>query len=317
MAQAAYPMLYGPEQAVWVKRLEAEHDNLLATLTWCQRESSEREAGLQLAVALYLFWQMRGYLSEGLRWLETMLSLSTQAPAPLRAQALSASGFLAIYLGDFVKSRAYWEKSLVLFQDLNDTSRTGMQLKFLSYLAQQERNHSRAIRLAELSLNLQIDAENHWETTNSLFCLADVAYLRGHIDQAAALLNETVAIARELGNLWGLGRILSRQGQVAQAQNKLEDAVALIYEGLASCQDGGDHWGITLALVGLSGVAIEKGKPVQAAQLLGAVDMWRSTISAVLSRVDQLSYESNTSKVQAAFYPPPRSWISIAHLKCS
>jgi predicted ATPase/DNA-binding CsgD family transcriptional regulator len=300
LAQAAHLKLYGPEQAVLVDRLEAEHDNLRAALSWCLRESNGLEPGLQLAVALHKFWQMRGYLSEGRMWLETMLSQSRQPPDSLRAQALSALGYLAIHLGDFVKARKHWEQSLALYQNLDDTNRIGEQLKFLAYLAQQEHDHSGAINLAEQSLSFQRETGNHWETASVLFCLANAVYIRGDIDRAAGLLEETVTIAREMGNLWGLGRRLVRLGQVARAQNNLERAVALIQEGLAACQDGGDHWGITMALVGLAGVAIERGDPARAARLLGAVETRRNIISAVLWRVDQLENERNTTEAQVA-----------------
>jgi predicted ATPase len=93
---------------------EAEHDNLRAALAWSQRESSEIQPGLQLATALHMFWQMRGYISEGRKWLEIMLSRGREAPAPLRARVLSAAGFQTFHLGDFEQAIAYWEQALAM-----------------------------------------------------------------------------------------------------------------------------------------------------------------------------------------------------------
>ena len=161
LALAADAKLRGPEQVVWVDRLETEHDNLRAALAWSQQEPEGVEPGLQLATSLYLFWQMRGYLSEGRRWLEIMLFRGSQAPAALRARALSAAGLLAIISGDFAQARAFWEQSLAIYQDQADTGRIGLVLMYLAYLAQHERDFSHAASLAGQSLSLQRAARTH------------------------------------------------------------------------------------------------------------------------------------------------------------
>lgn len=300
LAETADPELHGPEQAIWVEQMEAEHDNLRAALAWSQREPDGIEPGLQLATALSQFWQLRGHLSEGRRWLEIMLSGGSKAPASLRARALSETGFLSFHLGDFAQVRANWEQALRLYQNLADTSRIGWQLTFLAWLAQHEGDYSGAVSLAEQSLNLLREVEDQWGISGALFCLADTAYIQGDLTRASTLLEEAVAISRELGNLWSLGRRLARLGQVAQAQNKLERARALIQEGLTVCRSAGDQWGVTMALVGLAGVAGKQGEPVRAARLLGSVETRQNTIGAALWPVDQLEYQHNLAAAHAA-----------------
>jgi ATP/maltotriose-dependent transcriptional regulator MalT len=288
-----------------VDRLEAEHDNLRAALAWCQQEPDGSEPGLQLAAALNMFWQMRGYLSEGRRWLETMLSRGLSAPDVLRARALSASGFLAFHLGDFAGARVDWEQALAMYQAQGNTVRIGWQLLFLGYLTQQERDYARAAHLAEQSLRLQRQAEDRWGISSALFCLADAVYVQGDVTRAAELLEEALAIARELGNLWGAGRRLVRLGQItlsqdAQTENNLGRAMALIQEGMSACRTAGDQWGISMALVGLAGAAVRRGEHERAALLLGAVETRRNTIGAALWLVDQLEYQKTAAAARAA-----------------
>ena len=52
-----------------VDRLEREHDNMRAALTWAL-ERKEVEVALRLGGALWWFWWLRGHYSEGRRWLD-------------------------------------------------------------------------------------------------------------------------------------------------------------------------------------------------------------------------------------------------------
>ena len=68
LAEEAEPELEGPQQGLWLERLEREHDNLRAALSWVL-ERGEGELGLRFGGALWRFWYNRGYMSEGIGWL--------------------------------------------------------------------------------------------------------------------------------------------------------------------------------------------------------------------------------------------------------
>jgi predicted ATPase len=93
LAEEAEPAMVGPEQHVWVERLEREHDNIRAALG-CLGEEREAERGLRLSAALLRFWWFRGHLAEGRERLEGMLDLpeASLARDEARAKALHVLG---------------------------------------------------------------------------------------------------------------------------------------------------------------------------------------------------------------------------------
>ena len=103
LAEAAAPELLGAQQAVWLDRLEQELGNFRAALAWCASRGDRPDAaetGMRLAAALWRFWDERFYLSEGCRWLETVLRTCGPAAATTRARVLLGLGRFAAHRCD-------------------------------------------------------------------------------------------------------------------------------------------------------------------------------------------------------------------------
>src|SRR5215211_5247743 len=104
LAEEAYPELKGANQLEWLERLEAEHDNMRAALSWAS-ERKEAEVALRLGGALWRFWSVRGYYSEGRRWLQEALSMDGRGSPGSRAMALAGAGSLASVQGDYDRAK--------------------------------------------------------------------------------------------------------------------------------------------------------------------------------------------------------------------
>ena len=87
LAEDAEPKLQGPEDVEWLERLEVEHDNMRAALSWALEQRRGR-GGLRLAGALGWFWEAHGHYSEGRRWLEEALAQDDRASMAARVKAL-------------------------------------------------------------------------------------------------------------------------------------------------------------------------------------------------------------------------------------
>ena len=192
LAEKAEPELNGDEQEFWLRRLEDEYDNIRAALRWAPEHTPE--LGLRLAGALWLFWEIRGYLSETRHLLADLLSQPrTLAHTVERAKALHTAGNLADTQGDHEAALDYYTESLVIYRELGD-----------------RRNAARPLN----GLGL-------------------VAWGKGDFVAARSFLEESLAIKRELANPSSISIALNNLGLVAHAQGDYSTARAYLEESLS------------------------------------------------------------------------------------
>jgi predicted ATPase len=117
VAEKAKPELQGPQQDIWLERLEREHGNLRKALGWLM-EQEEIEKALRLGVALARFWEVHGHLSEGYQWLERALSRSQNVAMSARAWGLNEAAWLASLQNKLNRAEILLSESLSLFTDL-------------------------------------------------------------------------------------------------------------------------------------------------------------------------------------------------------
>ncbi|MFQ5874043.1 MAG: tetratricopeptide repeat protein, partial [Dehalococcoidia bacterium] len=338
LAEAVEPELEGPEQGKWLDRLEAEHDNLRAALEWF-KQSGEAEAELWLAGAMWGFWYVRGYVSEGRRWLEGALKRGSGASALVRAQALNNAGGLVWRQGDLGRAAELFEESLTLYQELGDKWGIADSLSNLGVIVRQQGDLEQAVELFEESLALDQELGNKQGIAISLLSLGNVVVEQGNYERAAELFEEGLALSRELGdkrdiaasltNLggvaveqgdlgWaaelfeeslaldqelgdkeGIASSLSGLGEVARHQGDLGQAVELFEESLTLYRELGDKRGSTECLEGLAGLTCARGQPERAARLFGAAEALCEAIGAPLSPADRADYDRDVSTVHA------------------
>jgi len=236
LAEEAEPRLFGEEQIAWFDRLEQEHENLRAALQWFM-EREEPESALCMSGALVRFWSVRGYVSEGRKWLEGALAIGEHVEASIRAKALNGAGWLAFMRSDYERAEESCGAALNLFRELSNTRGAALSLHRLGQVASKRDNHARARALLEESLALYRRVNDKGGLAYSLMVLAGMLDSQVEAAQARALLEESLALFREARNkeglawsLWALGRVILSQGNLAMARSPLEEGLALFEE---------------------------------------------------------------------------------------
>jgi predicted ATPase/class 3 adenylate cyclase/tetratricopeptide (TPR) repeat protein len=244
LAEEAEPELTGPRQAMWLQRLEREHDNLRAALQWGLvpgEDKHRREIALRLGGTLRRFWIVRGQLSEGRNFLEQALVESKGVPASVRVKAFVTAANLANHQGDNDQTEALAEKSRALYQELGDTQGIALSLRLLAGVAGRRGTLPASRMLNEEALALFREVGDKEGAALSLHNIGLVAIAQGKFAEARALLEESLALHRELGNKAGMANALSALASALfDSQGDATTLRALLDESLALSQEVGD-----------------------------------------------------------------------------
>ena len=259
VAEEAEPMLWGADDAAWLHRLEQEHDNMRAALSWAI-EREEAELALRLGGALRWFWYMEGYYGEGRRWLEAALDKDWGVAAEPRARALEGVGWLASGQGDLDRAQAAAEEGLKLSKDAAVGSVVAADSKhMLGEAARLRGDYERAAVLLEESLALHREARATRGVAWSLGNLANASADRGDHEQAKELYEEGLALSRELGGAELLGAYLISLGYEFLLEGNPERASALNEEAVALYRKRGHRGRLQIALDNLGWAALVRG----------------------------------------------------------
>jgi predicted ATPase/transcriptional regulator with XRE-family HTH domain len=260
LAEQSELSLQGPEQARWLARLDAEHDNLRAALAWAFT-SGALEAGLRLVGAAGEFWTIRGYWAEGRTWQARLEAEATDVPIlpAVRAKALVVVSHLARMQGDFEAARSLAETSLALYDGLGDKLGVAMALNRLANVALMQHDYDTARPLLEQCLALRRELDDRYGIVRALDALGAVAHNQGDYEDAHRLWGESLVLCRELGHARGVAAASHNLGQVNRRLGDLPAAQALFQESLTLHRQLGDKPGIATSLSSLSVVAWERG----------------------------------------------------------
>jgi predicted ATPase/class 3 adenylate cyclase len=297
-AEEAAPLLHGPDEGIWLERLETEHDNLRSALERSRRET-DAERGLRLAVALRRFWEMRGHFTEGRRWLEDLVARGNTASPLLRAAALNGAGVLAYRQGDYGRVAALCAEALALCEAHKDVSEAALSLHFLAHLKQVEGDYGAASEMMQQSVALYREAGDRVGAANSVDCLGEVARSAQDYDRAAVLTEEAMALYSELGYARGRAHAMHNLGYVRLRQGDAAGARALFRESLQLARGLENNRDVVYALAGLAGASVAGAEPRHAARLFGAVEALLASVEIQLEPAEHAEFVRNTAAVRA------------------
>src|SRR5258706_1959846 len=251
LAEAAEPKLEGTEQELWLDRLEMEHDNFLAALTWSYTSDDEGEIGLLLVGAIWQFWLIRGYVNEGMVWFGRLLERAKSASKLARARAYNGFGFLSWAWSDYRQANILLNEGLSIFRELGDKHGIAWVLNHLGHVALAQNELELAADMVQESLalfrELGADSNIAWNLLN----LGDIVRAQGDDIRAIAYYDESLELFRKIndhrGIAWALDHLGDHVGRTVEEQD-YKQAMTLFSESIELFRKLGDKWGTAWVL---------------------------------------------------------------------
>jgi predicted ATPase len=283
LAEPSAAELAGPGQLAWLGRLETEHDNLWAAMSWLV-DQGHLDQATRLFLLTWRFWWLRGHLAELARPGDEMEAGSQDLPPDQRALALTGAGFILLANGDLPRAQTAFEQSLPLFQQTSESLGVvinGTVLVVLGHLAAIRREYAAASKLLGDGLALaQKFRDGELTGYDHLQQLLTIAFADNFLGQvrlsqadngaAARLFTDGLAVARRAQDRISILISLYDLALSSQAQGDLADAAGHLKEGLAIAAEAGDETSAAYYLEALAAVAAQQDNPHRAARLLAA-----------------------------------------------
>jgi predicted ATPase/DNA-binding CsgD family transcriptional regulator len=265
--QAAAPRLDGPDGPALVSRLELEHDNMRTALRWLL-DNSDIDRAVQMAGALWSFWEVHGHVGEGLTWLDAALGSARTASPPARARALIGAAALRRERGDYFTAVASARESADIRRSLGDQAGLAESLLILANVVALAGNPAEATTLSAESLEIRRQRQDTVGTAWALEVLGlllmfqgDFAAARQHFEQALAIREGKRDNIVDALLLRGLGVLGGSVGEATSARSLLEEALDVF-------RARGDVGGMGASLLGLGDLALRQGDRTAGRQYL-------------------------------------------------
>jgi len=297
--QVASPNIkQGNDVARWLDRVEADHNNLRAVMTWIVEDPSRIPSASEFIVDMGRFWYDRNHFTEGRRWLDQIVAAYSE-PTAERANLLRTCGDFHRVQGDYAEARLIEEEGLAVSKALGYERGMYQSMDALAILAGIQRDYARASELLEQVLDYRRRTKDALRLTATLNNLAIASRRLGNFERARELYEEAISVTRENGNLMSLGHALNGLSEVHTESKDFAAALELQRQGLEVRRQIGDWKGVAFSLGSIAISLHHLDKPARAAQLESACIKLRGELGVSFPAIAQAEHDELSASLRA------------------
>ncbi len=343
MALATEPEYRGPNQKLWLDRIEAAYNDIRAALDWTLK-NEQVEIALRLSGVMRHYWMSRGYRQEGLAWLEQALAQGRDAPADARAVGLLALGHLSSRHGEHNAAERYFSRAVELSREAGERLLLTNSLMGLGQALANLGEYEHAIQAFQECISISEELGDKVNVARALGGLGRVMSRQGDFAQAIAWHEKALVIRRQLGipieiaqNLQNLGSQALKQGDYRRAMAYAEESAAIDSEvgnkenltyslglagkaalGLGDYERAATNFSRCLSVFvelgaitmvafvfeEIARVDILLGQPAKAARLFGVAEALRKSVGAAVDLPDRAERDETIASLRQSLSDP-------------
>jgi DNA-binding SARP family transcriptional activator len=237
LSEQAWSSRYGPDEDVWVKRLDKYHNEFRAALRYYSEQDQEKT--LQLAGALSRFWYLRGHAREGHRWLSDAITATRGSRSEARARALVGCAYLSA--AHDAKAVAQCKEARDIYRERGNRGGIAHATRHLGYFASERIDSATARRYYEQALAIFTEIKDERGQAVTLLCLGHMPISSDPCfpcsDETEAWGRQSLALFRKLRSRWGIAMALDLLATTARTRDHHREATALLQEAVAAKGD--------------------------------------------------------------------------------
>ncbi|MBS1551613.1 MAG: tetratricopeptide repeat protein [Bacteroidetes bacterium] len=231
LCEGAIPELSGPNAKTWLNRFEDEYPNIQSALNWSY-ESKANEKGHRLANTMAKLWDIRGYFTEALNWLEKLLKNTEGVSELLIANSKRQAGMFATQQGNNDIALRLLEESLNIYRKTDDLIGISNCLNILGMIELDLGNFESSKNYLTESLQIRKKLDNKLSLASGFNSLGLVLLAEGNLKDAEQYFTDSLKIAKEIKDDVYIGIGLNNLGQIYAIYGEYEKAKAFFEEGL-------------------------------------------------------------------------------------
>ena len=299
LAEDAAPALMGPDQEAWLVRLETDHENLREALRWSL--AHDPALSLRLAAALWRFWYAEGYLQEGRRWLDRVISTGAGEKTVARVRALNGLGVLIWTGGDHERARELQNASLTLAREIGDSWGVAAAQGDLAIIEFDQNGDAARAREVTEDVLLQFQAlGDRYSEGIALTTLGTIACHQRDLPAATSRFQEALTIARESGDNHAVELSLCNLALSSRLKGDVDEAAIYYLEALKLAHRLNHSEDLLYCLAGIGGVEVARRRFERAARLLGAAAAMTDVVGTPMQSLEQEQFDRDTAAARVA-----------------
>ena len=282
----------------WLRQMDDELDDVRSALRWAQ-QTGDNNAVLRLAVAVGNYWVYRPYTLEEIPALRRQSNpLTTPTSTSGREQVFSGAHLGGA--GDLNGAFAIAETALRIAKMDGDAFSQGLAHFLAGGLWELRGNCEQSARSFRLAVEaLQPPPETLW-FYGAMGELGDRLVMCGDIGEAVSILETAGAGHRAFHNLNGLAILPAQFAHAEIVRGHLDQARALLLESIDAARAIGDLRIELGAVLGFASIELELGRPDSAARIIGVAQRERESHGTGRKLANPIANERTDARVRAA-----------------